>query len=87
MARNDATVARELGIAFYDKGLYDKALRELNRARDIAPDEARTHFALGLAHEAKQAIAAALGSYREAVRLSRTRPRSTACRTIRTMRR
>ena len=39
LAPKDAVVAKELGVAFYDKGLYDKALRELDSFVDISPED------------------------------------------------
>jgi tetratricopeptide (TPR) repeat protein len=68
-APRDPRVAHELGVAFYDKRLYDKAVHELERARALVPLDARVAYALGLAHEARGDAAAALTSYRAAVRL------------------
>ena len=65
---DDARVLRELGVVFYDKRLYDKAVVWLSKAIDVAPDDARAHFALGLAHEARRDMGGAVASYREAVR-------------------
>lgn len=64
----DPRVLRELGVVFYDKRLYDKAARWLAQAVEAAPDDARAAYALGLAHEARRDIAAAIAAYREAVR-------------------
>jgi tetratricopeptide (TPR) repeat protein len=69
LAPDDVQVARELGVAFYDKRLFDKALVELERARSLDPSDARTHFAIGLAHEAKKDMAPAIAAFREAVAL------------------
>jgi tetratricopeptide (TPR) repeat protein len=65
---DDARVLRELGVVFYDKRLYDKAAGWLSKAIAAAPEDARAHFALGLAHEARRDMGAAVASYREAVR-------------------
>jgi hypothetical protein len=54
---------------FYKKGLYDKSVQFLTRARGLAPDDARVWYALGLAQEARRDPGAAIASYREAVRL------------------
>jgi len=60
-------VAKELGIVLYDKRLFDKALTWLQKATELEPADARAHYALGLAHEAKKDMAAAIGAYRDAV--------------------
>ena len=65
---HDARVLKELGVVFYDKRLYDKAALWLQKALAVAPDDARAHYALGLVHEARRDMAAAVASYREAVR-------------------
>jgi tetratricopeptide (TPR) repeat protein len=65
---DDARVLKELGIVFYDKRLYDKAVVWLSKAVEVAPDDARAHFALGLAHEARRDMGGAVAAYREAVR-------------------
>ncbi|WP_437731590.1 tetratricopeptide repeat protein [Sorangium sp. So ce1335] len=64
----DARVLRELGIVLYDQRRHDEAARWLARACDAAPEDGRAAFALGLAHEARRDIAAAIAAYREAVR-------------------
>ncbi|MGK4000478.1 tetratricopeptide repeat protein [Sorangium sp. So ce1024] len=64
----DPRVLRELGIVLYDQRLHDEAARWLARACEAAPDDGRAAFALGLAHEARRDIAAAIAAYREAVR-------------------
>lgn len=64
----DARVLKELGIVFYDKKLYEKAANWLAKATAAAPGDARAHYALGLAHEARKDMGAAVASYREAVR-------------------
>ncbi|MEJ7732922.1 MAG: tetratricopeptide repeat protein [Polyangiaceae bacterium] len=64
----DARVLRELGIVFYDKHLYDKAVTWLQRAAAAAPEDGRASYALGLAHEARKDPGAAVAAYREALR-------------------
>jgi cytochrome c-type biogenesis protein CcmH/NrfG len=64
----DPRVLKELGVVFYDKRLYDKAATWLTRAVAAAPDDARARYALGLAHEARRDMGAAVSAYREAVR-------------------
>ena len=64
----DPRVLRELGVVFYDKRLYEKAVTWLTKAVAAAPGDARAWYALGLAHEARRDVGAAVASYREAVR-------------------
>jgi tetratricopeptide (TPR) repeat protein len=71
-ARGDAPdprVLKELGIVFYDKRLYDKAVLWLGKACAAAPGDARARYALGLAEEARRDMGAAVAAYRQAVRL------------------
>jgi Tfp pilus assembly protein PilF len=68
VAPDDARVLEELGIVFYEKRLYDKAVVWLSKATDVAPERARSHYALGLAHEARRDMGGAVAAYREAVR-------------------
>jgi cytochrome c-type biogenesis protein CcmH/NrfG len=69
LAPGDVRPLKELGAVFYRKGLYDKSVQFLTRARGAAPDDARVWYALGLAQEARRDPGAAIASYREAVRL------------------
>jgi cytochrome c-type biogenesis protein CcmH/NrfG len=69
LAPGDPKPLKELGAVFYKKGLYDKSVQFLTRARGIAPDDARVWYALGLAQEARRDPGAAIASYRESVRL------------------
>jgi tetratricopeptide (TPR) repeat protein len=64
----DPRVLRDLGVVFYKKHLYDKAALWLAKAVAAAPDDARAHYALGLTHEARRDMGAAVAAYREAVR-------------------
>ena len=64
----DPRVYKDLGVVFYDKRLYDKAVQWLSKAVAAAPGDARAHYALGLTHEARRDMGAAVASYREAVR-------------------
>jgi tetratricopeptide (TPR) repeat protein len=64
----DARVLKDLGLVFYDKRLHEKAALWLERAVAAAPDDARARYALGLAHEARRDMGAAVAAYREAVR-------------------
>ncbi len=64
----DPRVLKDLGVVFYEKRLYDKAALWLAKAVAAAPDDARAHYALGLTHEARRDMGAAVAAYREAVR-------------------
>lgn len=68
---DDARVLYELGVVFYDKHLYEKAEGFLLRALEhtTGPAKARAKYALGLTHEAKKDIAAAIADYRDAISL------------------
>jgi tetratricopeptide (TPR) repeat protein len=66
---HDARVLKDLGVVFYEKRLYEKAATWLTKASAAAPADARTHFALGLAQEARRDMAAAVAAYRDAVRI------------------
>src|ERR1700722_9322992 len=74
-APGDAAVLRELGGAFYRKGLYDKALQWLLKARAAAAgdptEEARALYAVGLAQEARRDSGAAIAAYRGAIEKDR----------------
>jgi len=69
LAPGDPRPLKELGAVFYKKGLYDKSVQFLGRARGVAPGDARIFYALGLAQEARRDPGAAIASYREAIRL------------------
>jgi tetratricopeptide (TPR) repeat protein len=68
---DDPAVLRELGSAFYRKGLYDKALQWLMKARAAAAgdplEEARALYAVGLAQEARRDAGAAILAYQGAI--------------------
>jgi tetratricopeptide (TPR) repeat protein len=69
----NAGVLRELGSLLYRKGLYDKALQWLLKARTAAhaepAEEARASYAIGLVQEARRDPGAAIAAYRESIRL------------------
>jgi tetratricopeptide (TPR) repeat protein len=69
LAPGDPRPLKELGAVFYKKGLYDKSVQFLNRARGVAPDDARVWYALGLTQEARRDPGAAIAAYREAIRI------------------
>lgn len=69
LAPGDPRPLKELGAVFYRKGLYDKSVQFLTRARALAPADARVWYALGLTQEARRDPGAAIAAYREAVQL------------------
>lgn len=66
---SDGRVLYELGVVFYDKRLFDKAAGFLSRAVEVTtgPARARARYALGLTHEAKKDIGAAIADYKAAI--------------------
>jgi len=68
LAPADVRPLKELGAVFYRKGLYEKSVQFLNRARAIAPSDARVWYALGLTQEARRDPGAAIAAYREAIK-------------------
>jgi Flp pilus assembly protein TadD len=69
LAPADPRPLKELGAVFYKKGLYDKSVQFLGRARGLAPGDARIFYALGLTQEARRDPGAAIAAYREAIHL------------------
>ncbi len=72
LAPQDVRPLKELGAVFYQKGLYDKSVQFLTRARGLAPDDARVWYALGLTQEARRDPGAAIAAYRQAVSVDPT---------------
>jgi tetratricopeptide (TPR) repeat protein len=58
----------ELGVAAYAARRYDEAASFLEEAVGVAPERARSHFALGMVREAQRDAGGAVAAYREAVR-------------------
>jgi tetratricopeptide (TPR) repeat protein len=52
-----------LGLAYYDRGLYDKAIPLYKEALTIDPDYAQVHFNLGLVYDRKGMLSAAMTAY------------------------
>lgn len=50
---DNADLQRHLGIAYYKSGRFDAALARLNRALELAPDDAETHYASGVVYLAQ----------------------------------
>ena len=59
---------KDLAAMLYQSERYDEAVQFLGRARALAPKDARTWYALGLAQEARQDPGAAIAAYRESIR-------------------
>jgi tetratricopeptide (TPR) repeat protein len=71
LAPSHAGILRELGALAYGRGRYDDALGRFTHAAALAPaapEAARIAYALGLVHEARRDLGAAIGAYREALR-------------------
>ena len=68
LAPDEPRILHELGVAFYDKGLYDKALKTLAVAQEHAPDDPMIGYAMGMAYEARGETALAIAKYRSVVK-------------------
>ncbi|MBM4358022.1 MAG: tetratricopeptide repeat protein [Deltaproteobacteria bacterium] len=68
-APGDARVHRQLGVAFLEKGLFEKAEACLAAAADLDPTDPRTPFLRGLLCDARKDTAASVAHHRRAVEL------------------
>jgi tetratricopeptide (TPR) repeat protein len=59
-----------LGLAYQKRGLLDEAIREFNKAIELAPNIAKNHYNLGLAYEEKGLFKKAVNAYKKAVELN-----------------
>lgn len=69
LAPRDARVHRQLGVAMFDKGLFDKADAALAVAEELDPTDPRAPFVRGLVCDQRRDTAGALVHYRRAVAL------------------
>jgi len=63
-------VLKLLGIAYFRDGRFTEALRELEKARDLKPDDVEVAFYLAQIYEDKKLFDEALNSYQKVVLLS-----------------
>lgn len=56
----NAAVQHHLGIAYYKSGQHESAIERLNKALELAPDHAESHYALGVVYLARAGEASAL---------------------------
>ncbi len=59
-----------LGVAYWETGRVEDAIREYREAIRLAPGEAEAHYNLGVAHAGKGQVDEAMREYREAIRLA-----------------
>ncbi len=69
---NDATIKRELGIAYYKNKQLDDAEKKLNEAKSLNSKDAKTVFYLGLILEKKGQLAEAIDEYKSYKNLGRS---------------
>lgn len=69
---NDATIKRELGIAYYKNKQLDDAEKKLNEAKSLNSKDAKTVFYLGLILERKGQLAEAIDEYKSYKNLGRS---------------
>jgi tetratricopeptide (TPR) repeat protein len=67
-AQADATVPYRNGVAAFEAGDYDKAIRELRKARDANSSEGAIPYALGMAYSASGKKKEARQAFQSAVR-------------------
>ena len=63
------------GLELYEKGRYEKSVRHLEKAVDIAPDDPEAWHALGVAYTAASQLEEALEAHRRAVKNEPSQPR------------
>jgi len=69
LRKKQAETKRGLGEAYYRKGDYTSALRELLNSEALYPDDPYLHYALGLTYNAKKRPALALKHLEKAIEL------------------
>ena len=59
-----------LGAAYHEKGMYDKAIDKIRGALEINPNDAKTHYNLGVAYDTRGMYYEAAAEYRKATELN-----------------
>lgn len=57
---DNPALQRHLGIAYYKSGRHEAALTHLNKALELSPDDAESHYALGVVYLAEASEVSAL---------------------------
>jgi len=68
--RQDTDTLNNLGIAYYEKGLYEKAVEMYGKAVLLSPGNSRAYTNLGVAYAAMSRIDLAIENFRKAISLS-----------------
>ena len=69
VTENNELAHRNLGVALYEKGQTDEAIRQFEEGVRLKPDDAYTHYNLGIAFDKQGQVDKAIGQLQEALRL------------------